>query len=126
MPDVARLCALIEKVADAREPSRELFADVWFATTGKQHPDIKVRFAQFMEARAWTDAALITAAYALTGWGVITRSGPGPGEARVQPPGAKHRGGAAHLVSVRHAGGAALAILQALMLVKAAAAEADR
>ncbi|SDO45212.1 hypothetical protein SAMN05216360_12330 [Methylobacterium phyllostachyos] len=75
-PNTSRLSAITEKVAEAREPSRELFAEVWFATTGKQHPSIKVRFALFMEAKAWTDAALITAAHALPEWGVVTRAGP--------------------------------------------------
>ncbi|TXM67405.1 hypothetical protein FV226_22025 [Methylobacterium sp. WL12] len=37
----ALLNSLIEKAAESPAPSRELFAEVWFATTGTQHPDIK-------------------------------------------------------------------------------------
>ncbi|QGY04780.1 hypothetical protein MMSR116_24885 [Methylobacterium mesophilicum SR1.6/6] len=118
-PDGARLNALIEKAAAAREPSRELFADVWFATTGKPHADIKVRFALFMEAKAWTDAALIIAAHALPEWGVVTRTGPGPGEAKMQPPGVRSRRYQG-LEPIRHPGGAALAVLQAILQAKVA------
>ncbi|MFK5600299.1 hypothetical protein ACFZ8E_25360 [Methylobacterium sp. HMF5984] len=54
----ALLNSLVEKVAESPAPSRELFAEVWFATTGKQHPDIKGRFAVLMDAKAWTEARL--------------------------------------------------------------------
>lgn len=118
-PDAVRLGPLIEKVASAQEPSCELFAEVWFATTGDQPSDIKVRFALLMDARAWTDAALITAAHALPGWGVVARSGPGPGEARMQPPDARRHEGKARIAPVRHAGGAALAILHSMLQSKA-------
>ncbi|MCJ2137348.1 hypothetical protein MKK69_25440 [Methylobacterium sp. J-026] len=110
---------LIEKVAKAREPSRPLFAEVWFATTGQQDPDTKVRFAFFMQSKAWTDAALITLEHALPEWGVVARSGPGPGEAKLQPPGMGHAKRPAGLEPVRHPGGAALAILQATLHAKA-------
>ena len=119
-PNATRLGALIEKVTDAREPSRELFAEVWFVTTGKQDPDIKVRFALFMEAKAWTDAALITAAHALPGWGVVTRTGPGSGEAKMQPLGVRGRSRYGGLEPIRHPGGAALAVLQAMLQAKLA------
>ena len=118
-PDTTRLGPLIEKVAKAREPSRPLFADVWFATTNKQDRDTKVRFAFFMQANAWVDAALITAAHALPEWGVVTRVGPGPGEAKLQPSGLGHGKRPTGLESVRHPGGAALAILQATLHAKA-------
>ena len=118
-PELARLGSLIEKISDAREPSRDLFAGVWFATTDKQHPDIKVRFALFMEAKAWTDAALITVAHALPGWSVVAMIGPGPGEAKMRPPGASRRGSTMGLEPVRHPGGIALAIMKAMLQVKA-------
>ncbi|MCJ2120667.1 hypothetical protein MKK65_29620 [Methylobacterium sp. J-001] len=118
--DAARLGDLIEKVAAAPEPARELFAEVWFATTGKQHPDVKVRFALFIEAKAWTDAALITVAHALPGWGVVTRTGPGSGEAKMQPPGLRVRGRYEGLELIRHPGGAALAVLQVMLQAKLA------
>ena len=117
-PDTAGLGALIEKVAKARKPSRPLFAEVWFATTGKQDADTKARFAFFMQAKAWTDAALITVEHALPEWGVVTRVGPGPGEAKLQPPGLGHGKRPAGLETVRHPGGAALGILQAMLHAK--------
>ena len=119
-PDAVRINVLIEKVIAAREPSRELFAEVWFVTTGKQDPDVKVRFALFMEAKAWTDAALITTAHALPGWGVVTRTGPRSGEAKMQPPGVRGRGRYEGLEPIRHPGGAALAVLQVMLQAKLA------
>ena len=118
-PDTTRLGPLIEKVAKAREPSRPLFAEVWFETTGRQEADTKVRFAFFMQSNAWIDAALITVAHALPEWGVVTRVGPGPGEAKLQPSGLGHGKRPAGLEAVRHPGGAALAILQAVLHAKA-------
>ncbi|TXM71370.1 hypothetical protein FV226_15605 [Methylobacterium sp. WL12] len=80
MDHTARFNSLIERVADAPAPSRELFAEVWFATTGKQHPDIKGRFAVLMDAKAWTEAALIAVACALPDWRVVTKASHGAGE----------------------------------------------
>lgn len=117
----AHFNSLIEKVADSPAPSRELFAEVWFATTGKQHPDIKGRFAVLMDAKAWTEAALITVACALPDWRVVTKASCGAGEALMLPP--DHLGGVPERSgdTLRHAGGAALAILQAMLVAKAAA-----
>ena len=121
MDYAARLNSPIERVADAPAPSSELFAEVWFATTGKQDPDIKGRFAVLMDAKAWTEAALITVACALPDWRVVTKASRGTGEALMLPP--DHVGGVPERSSdtVRHAGGAALAILQALLIAKSAA-----
>ena len=112
----ALLNNLIEKVAESPAPSRELFAEVWFATTSKQHPDIKGRFAVLMEAKAWIEAALITVACALPDWRVVTKASRGAGEALMLPP--DHVGGVPDGSSdtVRHPGGAALAILQAMLI----------
>ncbi|MCJ2039225.1 hypothetical protein MKK55_09760 [Methylobacterium sp. J-059] len=119
MDHEARLNSLIKRVADAPAPSRELFAEVWFATTGKQHPDIKGRFAILMDATAWTEAALLTVACALPDWRVVTKANRGAGEALMLPP--DHVGSVPECFSdtVRHAGGAALAILQAMLVAKA-------
>jgi len=117
--DTARLAALIKKVAKAREPSRLLFAEVWFETTGRQDADTKVRFAFLMQSNAWVDAALMVLAHALPDWGVVTRVGPGPGEAKLQPPCLGHGKRPAGLETVRHPGGAALAILQAMLNARA-------
>ena len=91
---------------------------MWFATTGKQHPDIKGQFAVLMDAKAWTEAALITVAYALPEWRVVTKVSRGAGEALMLPP--DLAGGVPERSSdtVRHAGGAALAILQAMLAAK--------
>ena len=114
----ALLNSLIEKVADAPAPSRELFAEVWFATTGKQHPDIKGRFAVLMDAKAWTEVALITVACALPDWRVVTKASRGACEALMLPP--DHLGAVPKRSgdTVRHAGGASLAILQAMLAAK--------
>lgn len=116
----AFLNSLIEKVAESPAPSRELFAEVWFATTGKQNPDIKGRFAVLMDAKAWTEAARITVACALPDWRVVTKATRGAGEALMLPP--DHLGIVPEGSSgtVRHLGGAALAILQAMLEAKAA------
>lgn len=115
----ARFNSLIERVSDAPAPSRELFAEVWFATTGKQHPDIKGRFAVLMDANAWTEAALITVACALPDWRVVTKATRGACEALMLPP--DHVGIVPERFSdtVRHPGGGALAILQAMLVAKA-------
>ncbi|WP_156648105.1 hypothetical protein [Methylobacterium sp. Leaf88] len=65
MRDPALLSSLRERVADASGPDRALFAEVWFACTGKQSPDTKARFAILLDAKAWTDAALLLARSAL-------------------------------------------------------------
>lgn len=119
MLEASRLRPLIAKIAEAREPSRQLCTDVWFATTDRQHPDIKARFALLVEAKAWMDAALLTAAYALPGWVVVATIGPGPGEAKLRLPGSAHRASPAGLKAVRHPAGAALAILQVVTEAKA-------
>ena len=118
-PAAAHLNSLIEQVADAPAPSRELFAEVWFATTGKQHPDIKGRFAVLMEAKAWTEAALLTVACALPDWRVVTKASRGAGEALMLPP--DQVGGVPEGSSDTgsHPGGTALAILQAMLMAKA-------
>ncbi|MCJ2078844.1 hypothetical protein MKK68_24935 [Methylobacterium sp. E-016] len=118
MDRAARLNSLIERVADAPAPSRELFAEVWFATTGKQHPDIKGRFAVLMDAKAWTEAALITVACALPDWRVVTKASVGPGEALMLPPDPRGIVPEGSSDTVRHAGGTALAILEAMLRVK--------
>ncbi|TXN66325.1 hypothetical protein [Methylobacterium sp. WL6] len=119
MDHEARLNSLIKRVADAPAPSRELFAEVWFATTGKQHPDIKGRFAVLMDAKAWTEAALLTMACALPDWRVVTEASRGASEARMLP--LDHVGGVPERSgdTVRHPGGTALAIIQALLVAKA-------
>ena len=115
MDRTARLNSLIEKVADAPAPSRELFAEVWFATTGKQHPDIKGRFAVLMHDRAWREAALVMVACALPGWRVVSTSRRGCGEALLLSP--DHVGVVPDNPEaiVRHTGGASLAILVAML-----------
>ena len=117
--NATRLSALIEKVGKARTPSRMLFGEAWFAITSKQEADAKVQFAFFMQSNAWMDAALLMVAHALPDWGIVTRSGPGPGEARLQPPWVDRTKRPAELGAVRHPGGAALAILQAVLHAKA-------
>ena len=109
-PAAAHLNSLIEQVADAPAPSRELFAEVWFATTGKQHPDIKGRCAVLMDAKTWTESALIIVACTLPDWRVVTKASRGAGEALMHPP--DHVSGVLEPSSdtVRHAGGTALAI----------------
>lgn len=113
--------SLIEKVVDAPAPSRELFAELWFATTGQQHPNIKGRFAVLMDDKAWTEAALITVACALPGWRVVTTRSRGVGKALLLPP--DHKGIVPKQSddTVRHPGGPALAILQAMLQAKAEA-----
>jgi hypothetical protein len=59
--DPALLSSLRERVADASGPDRALFAQGWFACTGKQSPDTKARFAILLDAKAWIDAALLLA-----------------------------------------------------------------
>ncbi|MCJ2112849.1 hypothetical protein MKK64_16825 [Methylobacterium sp. E-025] len=117
-PAAAHLNSLIEQVAYAPAPSRELFAKVWFATTGKQHPDIKGRFAVLMGAKAWTEAALLIVACTLPEWRVVTKASRGAGEALMLPP--DHVGGVPERSSdtVSHPGGPALAILKAMLVAK--------
>lgn len=117
--DMARLGPLITKIAAARAPSRDLFVDVWFATTDEQYADLSTRFASLVEASAWTDAALITAAHALPGWVVMATMGSGQNEAKLRLPGAGHGATPSGLKAVRHPSGAALAILQAVLQAKA-------
>lgn len=66
--DPALLSSLRERVTDAAGPDRALFAEVWFACTGKQSPDTKARFAILLDAKAWTDAALLLTRSALPEW----------------------------------------------------------
>ena len=63
--DPALLSSLRERVADASGLDLALFAEVWFACTGKQSPDMKVRFAILLDAGAWIVAALLLARSAL-------------------------------------------------------------
>ena len=111
--------SLIEKVADAPAPSRELFAEVWFATAGKQHPDIKGRFAVLIDAKAWTEAALITVACALPDWRVVTKASSRAGEASLLAPDHVRCVPERASDTVHHPGGSALAILQAMLRAKA-------
>jgi len=114
MTDAARFNSLLERVADAAAPERSLFAEVFFACTGKQHPDIKGRFAVLMHAGAWTEAALILTACALPGWRVQTNNGRGPGEVILLAPEADGSRGSVPSETVHHAGGVALAMLVAV------------
>ncbi|WP_437872038.1 hypothetical protein ACSD7O_07885 [Methylorubrum extorquens] len=115
MTNVARLNSLLERVADATVPERSLFAEVFFACAGKQHPDIKAHFATRMEAQAWIEAALILTACALPGWRVQTNSGRGPGEVILLAPKADGSPGSLPSEPAHHAGGVALAILMAVL-----------
>ena len=63
--DPALLRSLRERVGDMSGPDCALFAEVWFACTGKQSPYPKARFAILLDAGAWTDAALLLARSAL-------------------------------------------------------------
>lgn len=115
MIDVARLNSLLERVADATAPERGLFAEVFFACAGKQHPDIKAHFAMRMDAQAWTEAALILTARALPGWRVQTNSGRGLGKVILLAPNADGLPGSVPSEPVHHAGGVALAMLMAVL-----------
>lgn len=115
MTDAARLNSLIERVADATAPERSLFAEVFFACAGKQHPDIKAHFAMRMDEQAWTEAALILTACALPGWSVQTNSGRGPGEVILLAPEADGLPGSVPSEPAQHAGGVALAVLLAVL-----------
>lgn len=115
MTDVARLNSLLERVADATAPERSLFAEVFFACAGKQHPDIKGRFAVLMHMGAWTEAALILTACALPGWRVQTNNGPGPGEVILLAPEANGSRGSVPSEPTHHAGGVPLAMLVAVL-----------
>lgn len=115
MTDVGRLNSLLERVADATAPERSLFAEVFFACAGKQHPDIKGRFAVLMAAGAWTEAALILTACALPGWRVQTSNGRGPGQATLLAPEADGSPGSTPSEPAHHAGGVALAMLVAVL-----------
>ncbi|QIJ75061.1 hypothetical protein GU700_10950 [Methylobacterium sp. NI91] len=89
-----------------------MFAEVFFACAGKQHPDIKAHFAMRMEAQAWIEAALILTACALPGWRVQTNSGRGPGKVILLAPGSP---ATVPIEPVHHAGGVALAMLVAVL-----------
>lgn len=115
MTDAARLNSLLERVADATAPERSLFAEVFFACAGKQHPDIKGRFAVLMHAGAWTEAALILTAYALPGWRVQTNSGHGAGEVILLAPEAGGSPASVPSEPAHHDGGVALAMLVAVL-----------
>ncbi|ACB79509.1 hypothetical protein Mpop_1339 [Methylorubrum populi BJ001] len=115
MTDVARLNSLLERVADATAPERSLFAEVFFACAGKQHPDIKAHFAMRMDEKAWTEAALVLTACALPGYRVQTNSGPGPGKVSLLAPKADGSPGSAPSEPAHHAGGIALAMLVAVL-----------
>lgn len=115
MTDAARLNSLLERVADATAPERSLFAEVFSACAGKQHPDIKGRFAVLMHAGAWTEAALILTACSLPGWRVQINSGPGPGEVILLAPEPDGSRGTLQGEPAHHAGGVALAMLVAVL-----------
>lgn len=115
MTDAARLNSLLERVADATAPERSLFAEVFFACAGKQHPDIKGRFAVLMDAGARTEAALILTACALPGWRVQTNSGRGPGKVILLAPEADGSPGSVPSEPANHTGGVAPAMLVAVL-----------
>ncbi|MCP1559352.1 UNVERIFIED_ORG: hypothetical protein M2438_003446 [Methylobacterium sp. SuP10 SLI 274] len=115
MTDPARLNTLIERVADATAPERSLFAEVFVACAGKQHPDIKAHFAMRMEAQAWIEAALILTTCALPGWRVQTNTGRGPGEVILLAPQTDDPPGSEPSEPAHHTGGVALAILVAVL-----------
>ncbi|MCP2082266.1 UNVERIFIED_ORG: hypothetical protein J2W74_003452 [Methylorubrum zatmanii] len=115
MTDAARLNSLLERVADATAPERSLFAEVFFACAGKQHPDIKAHFAMRMEAQAWTEAALILTACALPGWRVQTNTGRGPGKVILLAPNVDGSRGSVSSEPAHHDGGVPLAMLMAVL-----------
>lgn len=115
MTDAARLNSLLERVADATAPERSLFAEVFFACAGKQHPDIKAHFAVRMDEKAWTEAALVLTACALPGYRVQTNSGRGPGKVILLAPKADGSTGSVPSEPAHHAGGIALAMLVAVL-----------
>ncbi|CAO4135893.1 hypothetical protein [Methylorubrum extorquens] len=115
MTDPARLNSLLERAADATAPERSLFAEVFFACAGKQGPDIKAHFAMRMDEQAWTEAALILTACALPGWRVQTSNGRGPGEVILLAPNADGSPDSVPSEPAHHAGGAALAMLVAVL-----------
>jgi len=115
MTDVARLNSLLERVADATAPERSLFAEVFFACAGKQHPDIKAHFAMRMDEKAWTEAALVLTACALPGYRVQTNSGRGPGKVILLAPKADGSPGSVPSEPAHHAAGIALAMLVAVL-----------
>ncbi|MFG7490502.1 hypothetical protein [Methylorubrum rhodesianum] len=115
MTDVARLNSLLERVADATAPERSLFAEVFFACAGKQHPDIKAHFAMRMDEQAWTEAALILTACALPGWRVQTNMGRGRGEVILLAPTADGSPGSVPSEPAYHADGVPLAMLVAVL-----------
>lgn len=99
----------------AKKPELSLFAEVFFACAGKQHPDIKGRFAVLMGVGAWTEAALVLTACALPGWSVQTNNGRGPGKVILLAPKADGSPGSVPSKPVHHAGGVALAVLVAVL-----------
>lgn len=115
MTDAARLNSLLERVADATAPERSLFAEVFFACAGKQHPDIKAHFAMRMDEQAWTEAALILTACALPGWRVQTNSGRRLSKVILLAPEADGSPGSVPSEPAHHAGGVALAMLVAVL-----------
>ncbi|CAO4174825.1 hypothetical protein [Methylorubrum extorquens] len=115
MTDTARLNSLLERVADAAAPERGLFAEVFFACAGKQHPDIKAHFAMRMDEQAWTEAALILTACALPGWRVQTNSGRGSAKVILLAPEANGSPGSVPSEPAHHLGGIALAMLVAVL-----------
>ena len=115
MTDAARLNSLLERAVDATAPERTLFAEVFFACAGRQHPDIKAHFAMRMDEKAWTEAALILTACALPGWRVQTNSGRGPGKVILLAPEANGSPGFVPSEPAHHAGGIALAMIVAVL-----------
>jgi hypothetical protein len=113
--NAARLNSLLERVADATAPEWSLFAEVFFAGAGMQHPDIKAHFAMRMDEQAGTEAALTLTACALPGWRVQTSSGRGPGEVILLAPEADGSRGFVPSEPAHHAGDVALAMLVAVL-----------
>ena len=110
MKDPALVVRLRRRVADATVPERQLFVEEWVACSGKQSPDTKARFAILLEAKAWTDAALLLASAALLGCVVQMTVGAGTSAARIEC--SEGRGASE---AVGHSGGLGLAFLSAVL-----------
>ncbi|AWN39594.1 hypothetical protein [Methylobacterium durans] len=111
--EIAVLNSLRERVADAEAPDRQLFIDVWFACTGTQSPDTKVRFAVLLDALAWADAALLLATCALPGQRLELFWSAGGGRALSVVGASASEDGAA--AAAYHSGRVGLAILAAVL-----------